>query len=129
MEPEETLLLPVVSAGGPVQVKVVDKLLRQVALVQRPVPLGVMRIAVTLRGGVPVVQMDQGRIIFGAEVLPVQAIGVFVEAVIEADNDRLAVFGVDPRARERAVEAVDGARRKSPNGACRVGLARVVKRD
>ncbi len=114
VEPEEALLLAVVPAGRPVQVQVVDEHLRQVALGLRPVPHRVVRVAVALRRGVPVVQVGQERPVRGAEVLAVQAERVLVQVVLEADQARLAVLRVDHRAGERAVEAVDRARRQLP---------------
>ncbi len=49
--------------------------------------------------------------------------------VLEPHQGRLAVLGVDHRARELPVEPVDGARRKRPLGARGVGLASGVERD
>jgi hypothetical protein len=47
--------------------------------------------------------------------------------ILEADQHRLAVLGVDPRAGEGAVETVDRARRQVPNGSGGIGLARRVE--
>ena len=74
----------------------------------------VVRVAVALRCGVGVVQVGQGCQVGCPEVLSVQAERVLVELVREAHQGRFAVLGVDPRPRERAVEAVDGARRQRP---------------
>ena len=121
VEPEEALLLPVIATGRPVQVQVVHRHPRPVALALRAVPHRVVRVAVALRGGVAVVQVGQERQVRRAEVLPVQAQWVLVEVVLEPDQGRLAVLGVDHRAREGAVEAVDRARRQRPLLAGRVG--------
>ena len=126
VEPEEALLLPVVAAGRPVEVQVVAPLTGPVALGLRAVAHGVVRVAVTLRGGVAVVQVGQEGAVGGAEVLGVEP-GVLVQVVVEPDDHRLAVLGVDPR--QAAVELPRGARRL---GAGRAGghggLAPVVER-
>ncbi len=62
------------------------------------------------------------------EVLPGQVQRVLVQVVAEPDQRRLAVLGVDHRARERAVEPVDRARRQRPHGAGREGVAVRVER-
>jgi hypothetical protein len=128
VEPEEALLLPVVAARRPVQVQVVDPVLGLVAALAGPELQGVVRVAVALRRGVPVVQVGQEGGVVGAEVLAVQAERVAVQLVHEPDQRRLAVLGVDHRAGEGAVEAVDGARRKGPVDA-RGDTAAVVERD
>ncbi len=129
VEPEEALLLPVVAGGRPVQVQVVDGSPRVVAPVTGPGPQGVVRVAVTLRRGVAVVQVSQEAASVLSEVLPVQAERVLVQVVLEADQGRPAVLGVDHRAREGAVEAVDRAERQGPLDAGRHATARLVEGD
>ena len=121
VEPEEALLLPVITTGRPVQVEVVHRHPRPVALPLRAVLHRVVRVAVTLGRGVTVVQVGQERQVRRAEVLPVQAERVLVEVVLESHQGRLAVLGVDHRAREGAVEAVDRAGRQRPLLARRMG--------
>ena len=128
VEPEEALLLPLVPAGRPIQVKVVAELLGEVALVLGAVAHRVVRVAVAFRGGVPVVQVGEEGPVRGAEVLPVQPQRVLVQVVLEPDQHRFAVFRVDPRAREGAVEAVDRAHRQGAGQAGGVGLAGGVER-
>ena len=129
VEPEEGLLLAVVATGGPVQVEVVDPFAGQVALTLGAEVHGVVRVAVALGRGVPVVQVGEEGPVGRAEVLPVQAERVLVQVVLEADEDRLAVLGVDHRAREDPVEAVDGAFGQLPLGAHGVPLAGGVEGD
>jgi hypothetical protein len=129
MEPEEALLLPVIIAGRPVQVQVVAERLWQVALVLRPASHRIVRVAVTLRRGVAVVQVGQEGPVRRAEVLAVQVQRVLVEVVLEPDQRRLAIFGIDHRAGEGPVEAVDRAQRQRADGAGRVGLALLVEGD
>ena len=70
--------------------------------------------------------MGQERQVLGAEVLPVQVVRVGIQLVVEPHERRLAVLGVDHRAGELSVEAVDRARRQVPLGPRRVGLARRI---
>jgi hypothetical protein len=129
VEPEEALLLPVVAAGGPVQVQVVHEHPGPVAAVPGPCHHRIMRVSVALGCGVGVVQVRQEGEIRGSEVLPVQLQRVLVQVVFEPDQDGFAVLGVDPGSREPSVEAVDGARRQRPLRAGGVGLAGCVERD
>ena len=112
VEPEEALLLPVVATGRPVQVEVVDPRPRVVAPV-----LGAR--TAWRSAGCRRSPARCGRCAGGSgsepsvrpEVLPVQAERILVQVVLEADQGRPAVLGVDHRPREGAVEAVDRARR------------------
>ena len=123
VEPEERLLLPVVAAGRPVQVQVVHEGLDRVTGVLRTEQVRVVRVAVRLGRGVPVVQVGQERVVRRAEVLPVQVQRVLVQVVLEPHQHGLAVLGVDPGTGERAVEAVDRRRRQGADRARGVGGA------
>ncbi len=129
VEPEEALLLAIVISRGPVQVEVVNEHPRRVAVRVRPMLHRVVRVAVALGSGVPVVQVGEERPVRSAEVLAVKAQRVLVEVVLEPHQHRLAVLRVDHRAGERAVEGIDGARRQGALGAGGVRLARRVERD
>ena len=71
-----------------------------------------MRLAVALGRRVPVVKMGEKRPIRRAEILPVEAVGVEVEIVLEANTNGSAVFGVNHRAGEGPVERIPRALRQ-----------------
>jgi hypothetical protein len=103
VEPEERLFLALVSAGGIVQIQVVDPLFGPI----RGGPP--VRVAIALRRRVPVVQVREERPLRVAEVAAIEAQRVGVELVFEADQGWLPILCIDHRPREGAVEPVDGA--------------------
>jgi hypothetical protein len=119
VEPEERLLLALVAAGRIGEVELVDPLARLPgrlvgeALEGAEPVIAVVRLAIGLRRGVAVVEVGQERVVRRPEVLAVVAV-VLVEMVLEAHERCPAVLRVDPRAGERAVEAVDRAVRQAP---------------
>src|SRR6266511_2073831 len=105
VEPEEGLHLSRVATRGPVEVEVVTPL---------PWLVGaglVVRVAVTLRGRMDIVQVGEKRQVRSPEVLAIEAQRILVQVIREANENRSPLLGVDPRAGERPVEAVDGAAR------------------
>ena len=105
VEPEEGLFLVVVVAGRVVQIQVVDE---HAGLVGR---WHVVRVAVALRRRVAVVEVRQERRVGRAEVIAIESERILVEVILEPNERRLAVRGVDHRSGEGAVEPVDRAGR------------------
>jgi hypothetical protein len=130
VEPEERLLLALVTTGRVAEVHLVDPLAGlEGGLVGEPpegteAMVAVMGVAVGLRGGVPVVQVREERVVGRSEVLAPEAV-VLVQVVLEAHERAAPVLGVDPRPGEGPVEAVDRAVRQVP----RVGVAAARRGD
>ena len=118
VEPEEGLLLAFVPAGRIVEVQVVDPLPGQVALVT------VVRVPVAFGRGVAVVEVSDESQVGVAVVLAIQVARVLVEVILEAHQDWPSVFGVDHRARELPVVAIDGA---VGQDGCAIGAQRHVR--
>src|SRR5689334_5647111 len=71
-----------------------------------------MRLAITLRRGVTVVQVREERPVGRTKILPVQAQGIEVQVVLKAHQVGAPVHGINSGAGEGAVESVDRAGRQ-----------------
>ncbi len=88
VEPEKRHYLAGVTSGRIVEIEVVDPVSRDVAAF---VDLHIVRLAITLRCRMTVVEMGQEGKVGGPEITAVEVFRVPVEIVLEADYNRFAI--------------------------------------